>query len=263
MNNDFSLEDLIPKPYQDTCPIHGMTEFRAGRCGKCQEVKIKEEQHQKYLNELNTKIANAGLVGRLARATFDNAIALSDEDEKQISLMKRYAENFRVKAKPQNISLILSGAVGTGKTHLACAVAHELLANTQEWVKYTRIAEMIDCVKSGWDNKIGTNESIQKFVQYDLLIIDEIGVSTGSEFEHQILTRIMDDRYIHEKPSILITNLDSRGAQEWLGERVFSRLIEGMVDDKGVVKNFIKFKGKDKRKSYKIEAKKQGGMGDV
>ena len=60
----------------------------------------------------------------------------------------------------------------------------------------------------------------------DLLILDEVGVQFGSDFEKQILFDVLNERYEKLKPSILLSNIPGDQLADYLGERVTDRLRE-------------------------------------
>ena len=60
----------------------------------------------------------------------------------------------------------------------------------------------------------------------DLLILDEVGVQFGSDFERNTLFDVLNERYELRKPTIFLSNLGREDLAEFLGERVMDRLRE-------------------------------------
>ena len=82
-------------------------------------------------------------------------------------------------------------------------------------------------VKDSWSNQNETeSEIVNVFASPDLLILDEVGVQFGSEFEKQILFDVLNERYEKLKPSILLSNIPGEQLADYLGERVTDRLRE-------------------------------------
>ena len=48
---------------------------------------------------------------------------------------------------------------------------------------------------------------LRRFVDYELLILDEVGIQFGTETERLILFQLLNERYTQVKPTILISNL--------------------------------------------------------
>ena len=122
--------------------------------------------------------------------------------------------------------MLLWGDVGTGKTHLACGIANALIAQLRP-VLYCTALEAVMLVKATWKNtdSITEYEVYARFGEPELLIIDEIGVQAGTEFEKMVLTSITDIRSRNCLPTIIISNLEPREIYTLLGERMFDRLV--------------------------------------
>ena len=58
-----------------------------------------------------------------------------------------------------------------------------------------------------------------------LLILDEVGVQFGSEFEKQLLFDVLNERYEKLKPSILLSNIPREQLADYLG--IFDNKIDG------------------------------------
>ena len=70
------------------------------------------------------------------------------------------------------------------------------------------------------------SQAIGVFVYPDLLIVDEVGLQSGTDAEARTLFDIINERYEQRKPTVFLSNLDLDGVKAALGERVFDRLRE-------------------------------------
>lgn len=122
--------------------------------------------------------------------------------------------------------MLLYGPVGSGKSHLACALAHELIKSMRT-VLYCTALEAFQLVKSTWrrGSEDGERDIYERLGGVDLLILDEIGVQFGSETELLILTTIADMRSRNCLPTVVISNLEPEEIYGLVGERVFDRLM--------------------------------------
>lgn len=120
--------------------------------------------------------------------------------------------------------MIFVGPPGVGKTHLAIAIGREI-ANMGLEVIYTTVSDMVKGVRAGWGDGGGEDLTQSKYIMKDLLIIDEIGVQTGSDNEKKIIFEVIAGRYDLMKPTIIISNLDEAGVTEYITERCVSRLL--------------------------------------
>lgn len=125
-------------------------------------------------------------------------------------------------------SMMLLGDVGTGKTHLGCAVAQQVIRSYGASARYTMAIEIIRDIKMTFDKKSEQTERdvYAGLLAPDLLVIDEVGVQHGSDFERQVLFEVIDSRYRQLMPTIVISNLALSGLRKCLGDRAVDRLTD-------------------------------------
>ena len=123
----------------------------------------------------------------------------------------------------------MCGKPGTGKNHLALAIARYVIENHQSPVIFTTALKIAREFKSTWSKtaKRCENDVIAHFTTPDLLIIDEVGVQFGSEAEKLIMFEIINTRYERMKPTILISNQTKEELAAFVSERVIDRMSDG------------------------------------
>lgn len=226
------------------CDIHGDYEsgmfFFGGRecwapCAQCHEDNRKrdeEESQKRFAAEqeqarINRAMKIATIPARFAGATFENYHCKNESQRKIYSSAKDYADNFETNRK-SGTSVIMTGGVGTGKTHLAVATAHSVIYDHKMTAKYTAIDRVLIAIKSSFNK--GSEHSQEEIYEClrkpDLLILDEVGAQHATEFEKLVMFDIVNARYEDMKPTILISNLDIKGVKACVGDRVIDRLRE-------------------------------------
>lgn len=240
-----TLKKLIDKdrPTEErVCPEHGAytaTNFLGEHwtaCPKCLEI-LQEKQEAEILQKekeaalereqlkWKAKINGAAIPERFKDRTLDSYIARTTGQKKALAFSKEYAENFDQVMK-EGRSAIFVGKPGTGKTHLAIGIALEIIKQQRSPV-FVTVQRLIRRVKDSWHTKNETeSEVVDVFASPDLLILDEVGVQFGSEFEKQMLFDVLNERYEKLKPSILLSNIPREQLSDYLGERVTDRLRE-------------------------------------
>ncbi len=192
---------------------------------KQEEQKFKQQAKEREQRRWMVKIKTALIPERFKDRTLDSYIAKTSDQKTALAFAKEYAENFDQVMKTGR-SAIFVGKVGTGKTHLAVGIALSIMEQ-QRSPLFTTVQRLVRRVKDSWRTKEETeSEVIEAFASPDLLILDEIGVQFGSEFEKQILFDVLNERYEKLKPSILLSNIPREQLGEYLGERVTDRLRE-------------------------------------
>tara|TARA_R110000868_G_C10972986_1_gene771101 strand:+ start:6106 stop:6873 length:768 start_codon:yes stop_codon:yes gene_type:complete len=182
----------------------------------------------KRRNEAKIKgvLGRSGIPERFKDHSFATFKTGTDEQKKKLDRCQDYAKNFNQKLK-DGTSMILCGKTGTGKTHLACSIANEII-NKGHSAVFMNVIKMMRQVKETWSKGSETTEqnAINWFLTPDLLILDEVGVQFGSDAEKMILFEVLNERYQNIKPTILISNLLPANLQEFVGERVMDRMKE-------------------------------------
>lgn len=122
--------------------------------------------------------------------------------------------------------MILLGATGTGKTHLACGLLRHVIEKGGTG-QYTTVMDMLGRIKATFSGKGETEtDVIDELTKCDLLVIDEVGRSLDSNYEVAQFFRVLDKRYQWQKPTVLATNLTQPKLREFLGDAVVDRLRE-------------------------------------
>lgn len=205
------------------------------RCPGCTDEYIaeqerKRDEQRKWREEESRRPVirkpNETIPFRYHNATLQNYEAAT---EKQAIVAKRVAwfvETFHER-RGAGTSLLMVGNPGTGKTHLACAVIDALEKSYA--VRYSTVADFSaavrECYKDG--AKHTEKQVMQRYATPDLLVLDEVGASSGSDHEKQIFFEVLNERYNAVLPTILISNLPQADITNYLGERVMDRLREG------------------------------------
>jgi len=79
----------------------------------------------------------------------------------------------------------------------------------------------------------------QNVLKCDIVIWDDIGTKSATEFEHEHLLSMIDNRLYNNKSNIFTSNIIPNELDELLGSRLASRIINES--------RLVEFKGKDKR----------------
>lgn len=200
-------------------------------CAREREAQDKARQAVIAANDERRRVESlfqrAGIPPRFQNRTFDNFMAKTDGQAAALRRARAYVEQWPdVLAK--GTCLIFAGNPGTGKTHLACAIANALIPQGISAL-FTTVSDAMRAIKRSYDasSTITEAEAIASFVGPKLLILDEVGASRGTEHEMQLLFDIFNKRYEHARPSLVLTNLDATTLREFLGERITDRLREG------------------------------------
>lgn len=172
---------------------------------------------QHYGNLANKLLEESKLGRRFKERTFKTFNADTFKDA--LAKAYRYAENFDAN---DGEGIMFLGSVGTGKTHLAAAIANYVISEYGIPVRFVTSIELFSALRDFENNK----NAIDKIKDIPLLIIDDLGKEKVTEWNREKLFEIINYRYENYLPIIITTNGNAREIEANIGEAAYSRLCE-------------------------------------
>ena len=108
--------------------------------------------------------------------------------------------------------LLLQGGTGTGKTHLAVAIAKERLA-LGESVLFHFVPDLLDHLRRAFGPNSGLSYDtlFEQVKSADLLILDDLGGESASPWAEEKLYQLIVHRHNSRLPTIITTRLNFEG----------------------------------------------------
>lgn len=186
-----------------------------------------EQQRQAVAARLERLLGQALVPLRFKTKTFENYAASTPGQKTALNACRSYADSFASHLEAGRC-LMLLGHVGNGKTHLAAAVAGVVVEQHRRNVLYTTVSRVCQQVKASYSKEASQSEreALDIFRAPDLLILDEVGASYGTDFERMVMFEVINARYEDLKPTLVISNLSAPDLVTALGERTVDRLRE-------------------------------------
>ena len=239
MNNKNNMKTCIKHnvKYSEIKYIWKGKPFISG-CIKCHLEKVKVKGNNNFYgnkkikvkndkNRISTLFRESGIPPRYTTRTIDNFKVSTEQQRRVLLTIKNYVNDFD-NVVERGTSMIMTGGVGTGKTHLASAIANFFI-NRGKSVAFMTIATMFRKIRETYrSNSKNTEQKIINDIgKVDLLVLDEIGSQKGSDSEKYLLFEVLNKRYGYFKPTIIISNLDINDIRKYIGARVMDRFKEG------------------------------------
>ena len=171
-----------------------------------------------------TRLLRLSNLEAYADKRFDNFEAprpqISADENRSLRFARDSAFNFA--DNPQGW-LILSGACGSGKTHLAAAVGNERLARG-DVVLFITAPDLLDHLRStyGPSSEIGYDEQFERIRSAQLLILDDLGAENPSPWASEKLYQLLNHRHSRQLPTVISTNVDLDSIEA----RIRSRMLD-------------------------------------
>ena len=222
------------------CPLCRDSGYRGSAVCSCLQ--------EYYAREQITELSSLLNMGSETFETFDFGWYSTDRSnyrraprevaERNFDVCQDYAHQF----SPRSGNLLLFGAPGLGKTFLSACIARVVSENGHSVVYDTasHIFARFEAVKFRRDEDDVPGADVERYLDCDLLIMDDLGTEMLTSFVQSAFYQIVNGRLIRGKKTIINTNLtpDEIGAR--YGAAVQSR-IEGEYE-------LLPFIGEDIRK---------------
>ena len=210
---------------------------------KAEKIKQEREECMRQ-NKIRKLYEYSKINPRLKGYMFDN-FRTDQTNERAFRKAKKFANEVLLR---KSKSLIITGNVGTGKTHIAASIANYLIQNEVR-VIFGTLINLLGEVKDTYKND-GKTESdiIEKYSKVPLLIIDDLGKEKPSEWTLEKLFTIINNRYENNLPVVITTNYNREQLRERLANNQNYIIADSIISRLYQMCAGINLVGSDKRK---------------
>lgn len=132
--------------------------------------------------------------------------------------------------QPQSPWLILAGEIGVGKTGLMIGLVKKALSEGRPAL-FRPFVELLSDIRATYRSRDAQEPDEAALVgackAVDVLALDDIGAARVTGWAEERLFEVLNHRYNERRRTILSTNLGPAELEEYLGDRIFSR-VNGM-----------------------------------
>jgi DNA replication protein DnaC len=119
--------------------------------------------------------------------------------------------------------LVLLGGYGSGKTHLAAAIANQAIEQGQP-VLFVVVPDLLDHLRAtfGPDSPVAYDQRFEEIRNAPLLVLDDLGAQSSTPWAQEKLFQLLNHRYNASLPTVVTSNY---GLDE-IDPRLRSRLVD-------------------------------------
>ena len=202
----------------------GSPEFGTIAPCQCQESRIESERYDRLLKYSN--------LGRLTRFKFENLErhGLSGSEASKTQFLKAWEAASSYAAAPKGW-LTFVGPNGSGKTHLAVAIANHCIENNQV-VFFSHAPDLLDHLRSSFGpaSEISYSDLFEQVRTVPILILDGLGSHSATPWAKEKLRQILNHRYNAELPTVITTAVPIHELDAYIQARLTAEGLGKIVD---------------------------------
>lgn len=215
------------------CPLCQDYGAYNGKMCSCYKSRIIEEQFKQ-----------SGISNLVKTQNFETFSLELCKDNERMEAVLQFAKKYVTNFETTKGSVLMVGGTGLGKTHLSTAIAKELIESGYNVIYETAQNIFFDFEKDRFLDRFGGEEPVStKYLDCDLLIIDDLGAENVTSSSVSFLYNIINTRLNKNLPTIANTNFIAKELMKKYHERITSRLFGEFF--------ILKFSGEDMRKLKK------------
>ncbi len=236
----FCEEDFMPKFECNKCMDTGFVGSK--RCSCLKQRLLNKVYSQFYTESFEEECFKAFDFGYFSDKANEEKYNTKKSPRENILEIKAVSEKFcdNIENKKEK-NLLFIGDTGLGKTFLSNCIAGKVVSMGYTAIYQTApmLMDIITEYKTSIDRDNVVKEKYNQIFEVDLLVIDDLGTETMTDFKFMELLNIINSRIIKGKKMVISTNLSIKKLYQVYDARLTSRLIGNF--------NICRFIGEDVR----------------
>lgn len=184
---------------------------------------------------------NSGINTENLDKSFSNFDEWNDKSKELKEKATNYYLEFDKIRKDRRNSILLCGNPGSGKTHIALAIANNMLKKKKLRVVYMPYRDIITKIKQNMIDEEYYRKTLSKYQLAEVLLIDDLFKGKINETDINIMFEIVNYRYLNNLPLIISTEFTVDRLldfDEAIGSRIFEMSKNYLVEIEGKENNY-------------------------
>ena len=221
----YPMDALEEKPACTLCNDSGFNGTRVCTCLQTYYTEQQKQELSQLLDLGNQSFDTFSLDWYSNHVSERQGCSAREQMEQVFETCSNFARRF---GKHQD-NLLLTGFPGVGKTFLSACIAREVTERGFSVVYDTAASVFRYMEDAQFRRDEEGDEAVQRFLRCDLLILDDLGTEMNSTFVQSALYRIVNDRLLSGKSTVINTNMPPHELGTRYSPAILSR-IEGQYE---------------------------------
>ena len=196
-----------------------------------------ECQAETTASERMERLRRYSNLGVLSRMTFESAnpAGRSENEEAQLMFAAAYEAAVTYANEPKGW-LVLTGPNGSGKTHIAAAIANHCIEKGKP-VFFVHVPDLLDDLRSTYapHSVISYSDLFDQVNEAPLLILDGLGMQSATPWAQEKLQQIFNRRSNAQLPTVVTTSMSVSAIDPYISSRMNDTYLSQVVELPGRV----------------------------
>jgi DNA replication protein DnaC len=190
------------------------------------DVRINAPDYRRPLDDTgHPELSSLGLMAGKTFGSFEDRMSedLKPEESKSLQKTLKAAHNYAEKPKGW---LVFLGGYGSGKTHLAAAIAN-YRTGLGDPPLFVMVPDLLDHLRATFspNSSVAFDRRFDEIRTAPLLILDDLGTQSMTPWVREKLYQLFNYRYNAELPTVITTS----DSMDEMDPRIRSRLLDGKL----------------------------------
>ena len=181
-----------------------------------------ECQRERLERERSDRLRRYSNLGELARFTFETlrSDGLPERPQDRETFRTAYEKAQDYSDRPKGW-LVITGAHGAGKTHLAASIANRCI-ETGRAAFFVHVPDLLDHLRAGFtpDAEVSYDNLYEQVTGTPLLVLDGLGSQSSTPWALEKLQQVMNHRYNAERPTVITTAMSLNEIDPYIRSRL-------------------------------------------
>ena len=143
----------------------------------------------------------------------------TDTFNRKLDKVKKKAQDFAACPKGW---LVILGASGVGKTHLAAAISNDVRATGEDDIMFVVVPDLLDYLRAAFNpqSPVPYDLRFDELKQTPMLVLDDLGTESATAWAKEKLFQLLNYRHEKQLPTVITTSNPEGKLEDWLKTRI-------------------------------------------